>query len=118
MPEGRIVTPGGIDSHCHIEQMSSTGVMTADDFFTGTRSAACGGTTTIIPFAAQHRGMSMREVVKEYHACAGPKAVVDYAFHLILTDPTKQVLGQELAGADPRWLHVVQDLHDLRCTKA
>src|SRR5262245_29030035 len=93
---GRIVTPGGIDSHCHIEQKSSTGVMTADDFFTGTRSAACGGTTTIMPFAAQHRGMSMREVVKEYHACAETKAAVDYAFHLILTDPTPQVLGQEL----------------------
>jgi len=93
---GRIVTPGGIDSHCHIEQKSGAGVMTADDFFTGTRSAACGGTTTIIPFAAQHRGMSMRQVVKDYHACAEPKACVDYAFHLILTDPTEQVLGQEL----------------------
>ena len=44
--EGRIVTPGGIDSHCHIAQRSSMGVMTADDFFTATRSAACGGTTT------------------------------------------------------------------------
>jgi dihydropyrimidinase len=94
--EGRIVTPGGIDSHCHIEQRSSAGVMTADDFFTGTRSAACGGTTTIIPFAAQLRGMSMRQVVKDYHACAEPKAAVDYAFHLILSDPTEQVLGQEL----------------------
>lgn len=93
---GRIVTPGGIDSHCHIEQKSGAGIMTADDFFTGTRSAACGGTTTIIPFAAQHRGMSMRQVVKDYHACAEPKACVDYAFHLILTDPTEQVLGQEL----------------------
>lgn len=93
---GRIVTPGGIDSHCHIEQKSSTGVMTADDFFTGTRSAACGGTTTIIPFAAQHRGTSLRQVVKDYHACASPKAAVDYAFHLIVTDPTEQVLGQEL----------------------
>ena len=93
---GRIVTPGGIDSHCHIEQKSGAGVMTADDFFTGSRSAACGGTTTIIPFAAQHRGMSMRQVVKDYHACAEPKACVDYAFHLILTDPTEQVLGQEL----------------------
>jgi dihydropyrimidinase len=93
---GRIITPGGIDSHCHIEQKSGAGVMTADDFFTGTRSAACGGTTTIIPFAAQHRGMSMRQVVKDYHACAEPKACVDYAFHLILTDPTEQVLGQEL----------------------
>jgi dihydropyrimidinase len=93
---GRLVTPGGVDSHCHIEQKSAAGVMTADDFFTGTRSAACGGTTTIIPFAAQHRGMSIRQVVKDYHACATPKAAVDYAFHLILTDPTEHVLGQEL----------------------
>ncbi len=93
---GKLVLPGGIDSHCHIEQKSSLGVMTADDFFTGTRSAACGGTTTIIPFAAQHRGMSIREVVKDYHAAAGPKAAVDYAFHLIISDPTEQVLGQEL----------------------
>src|SRR4030095_1257533 len=94
--EGRIVTPGGIDSHCHIEQRSSMGVMTADDFFTATRSAACGGTTTVIPFAAQYRGMSLRQVVKDYHACAEPKAAVDYAFHLIISDPTEQVTGQEL----------------------
>jgi dihydropyrimidinase len=92
----RLVLPGGVDGHCHIEQKSSMGVVTADDFFTGTRSAACGGTTTIIPFAAQHRGMSIRQVVKDYHACAEPKAVVDYAFHLIISDPTEQVLGQEL----------------------
>jgi dihydropyrimidinase len=94
--EGQLVLPGGIDSHCHIEQKSSLGVMTADDFFTATRSAACGGTTTVIPFAAQHRGMSIRQVVKDYHACAGPKATVDYAFHLIISDPTEQVLREEL----------------------
>jgi len=94
--EGHIVTPGGVDSHCHIEQRSSMGVMTADDFFTATRSAACGGTTTVIPFAAQYRGMSLRQVVKDYHACAEPKASVDYAFHLIISDPTEQVTGQEL----------------------
>src|SRR6516162_7972699 len=70
--DGHIVTPGGVDSHCHIEQRSSMGVMTADDFFTATRSAACGGTTTVIPFAAQYRGMSLRQVVKDYHACAEP----------------------------------------------
>ena len=94
--EGHIVAPGGVDSHCHIEQRSSMGVMTADDFFTATRSAACGGTTTVIPFAAQYRGMSLRQVVKDYHACAEPKAAVDYAFHLIISDPTEQVTGQEL----------------------
>jgi len=94
--EGKLVLPGGIDSHCHIEQKSSLGVMTADDFFTGTRSAACGGNTTIIPFAAQHRGMSIRQVVKDYHAAAGPKAAIDYAFHLIISDPSPETLGQEL----------------------
>src|SRR3974390_358508 len=94
--EGHLVTPGGVDSHCHIEQRSSMGVMTADDFFTATRSAACGGTPTVIPFAAHYRGMSLRQVVKDYHACAEPKAAVDYAFHLIISDPTEQVTGQEL----------------------
>jgi len=93
---GKLVLPGGIDSHCHIEQLSSSGVVCADDFYSGSVSAAFGGTTTIIPFAAQHRGQSLREVVKNYHACAGPKAVIDYAFHLIIADPNEQVLGQEL----------------------
>src|SRR5689334_18857475 len=93
---GRFVLPGGIDSHCHIEQRSSAGVMTADDFYSGTVSAAFGGTTTVIPFAAQHRGQSLRQVVEEYHQAAGPKAVIDYAFHLIISDPSEQVLGQEL----------------------
>ncbi len=94
--EGKLVMPGGVDSHCHVEQISSNGVWTADDWFTATRSAACGGTTTIIPFACQHRGDSLRDVVKAYHDMAGPKAVIDYAFHLIVSDPTDQVLGQEL----------------------
>jgi dihydropyrimidinase len=93
---GRLVLPGGIDSHCHIDQQSSFGVRCADDFRSGTISAAFGGTTTIIPFAAQHRGQSLREVVEDYHARATPKAVTDYAFHLIISDPTEQVLGQEL----------------------
>jgi dihydropyrimidinase len=93
---GHFVLPGAIDSHCHIEQRSSAGVLCADDFNSGTVSAAFGGTTTVIPFAAQHRGQSLREVVEEYHGAAGPKAVIDYAFHLIISDPTEQVLGQEL----------------------
>jgi dihydropyrimidinase len=93
---GKLVLPGGIDSHCHIAQLSSSGLETADDFESGTRSALCGGTTTIIPFAAQHKGQSLRQVVADYHARADGKAYVDYAFHLIVSDPTAQVLGQEL----------------------
>ena len=93
---GRLVLPGGIDSHCHIEQRSSAGVVCADDFYSATVSAAFGGTTTVIPFSAQHRGQSLRRVVEEYHAAAEPKAVIDYAFHLIISDPTEQVMGQEL----------------------
>jgi dihydropyrimidinase len=93
---GRVVLPGGIDSHCHIEQRSSAGVVCAGDFYSATVSAAFGGTTTVIPFAAQHRGQSLRQVVEEYHAAARPKAVIDYAFHLIISDPSEQVMGQEL----------------------
>src|SRR5216683_5843958 len=93
---GLLVLPGGIDSHCHIEQKSSSGIMCADDFYSATVAAAFGGTTTVIPFAAQHKGQSLRQVVADYHAAAGPKAVIDYAFHLIVSDPSEQVLGQEL----------------------
>ncbi len=93
---GRLVLPGGIDSHCHVEQLSGSGVMTADDFYSATVSAAFGGTTTIIPFAAQHRGMALPQVVADYHACAGPKAVIDYGFHLIVSDPTETALTVDL----------------------
>jgi dihydropyrimidinase len=93
---GKLVLPGAVDSHCHIEQRSGAGVICADDFYSATVSAAFGGTTTVIPFAAQHRGQSLRQVVAEYHEAAAPKAVIDYAFHLIITDPSEQVLGQEL----------------------
>ena len=53
---GRVVTPGGVDAHCHLDQPMPPPVRMADDFDTGTRSAACGGTTTVIPFAAQAEG--------------------------------------------------------------
>ena len=94
--EGKLVLPGGVESHCHVEQMSAAGIMCADDFYSASVAAAHGGTTTIIPFAAQHRGQSLRQIVAAYHECAKPKAVIDYAFHMIVSDPTEQVLGQEL----------------------
>jgi dihydropyrimidinase len=93
---GKYVLPGAIDSHCHVAQESSTGLMTADDFYTATLAAVAGGTTTIIPFAAQHRGQSLREVVREYHKRASDKAVVDYAFHMIVSDPNEQTLRTDL----------------------
>jgi dihydropyrimidinase len=94
--EGNYVFPGGVDAHCHIEQLSSNGLLCADDFYSGTVSAAFGGTTTIVPFAAQHRGDSVRRVVSDYHGRAKAKAVVDYAFHLILSDPSESVMREEL----------------------
>jgi len=93
---GRLVLPGGIDSHCHIEQLSSMGKMTADDFYSGTVAAAFGGTTTVIPFAAQHRGSSILAAVDDYAKRAAEKAVVDYGFHLIVADPTEHALNVEL----------------------
>ncbi|NJO37849.1 MAG: dihydropyrimidinase, partial [Rhizobiales bacterium] len=92
---GKLVLPGGVDGHCHIEQLSAFGIMTADDFFTGTVSAAHGGTTTVIPFAAQHRGQSLRTVVDDYRKAAD-KAVIDHAFHMIVSDPSPAVLEEEL----------------------
>jgi dihydropyrimidinase len=97
--KGRYVLPGGIDSHCHIEQLSGMGIMSADDFYSGTVSAVFGGTTTIIPFAAQHRGTSVTTTVADYHERARSKAVIDYGFHLIIGDPTDRVLKEELPAA-------------------
>jgi dihydropyrimidinase len=93
---GKLVMPGGVDSHCHIEQLSASGLMNADTFHSATVSAAFGGTTTVISFAAQHVGMSLTQVVEDYHKLAERGAVVDYAFHMILADPTEAVLGNEL----------------------
>ncbi|GAP35495.1 dihydropyrimidinase [Piscinibacter sakaiensis] len=92
----RLVLPGGVDAHCHLDQPVGDGLRMADDFLTGTRSAACGGTTTVIPFAAQARGQSLRAAVADYHARAEGRACVDYAFHLIVADPTPTVVREEL----------------------
>ncbi len=93
---GKLVLPGGVDSHCHFDQPMADGSKMADDFHSGTVSAACGGTTTVIPFACQMKGGSLRGAVEEYHRRAEGKPVIDYAFHMIVCDPNKRVLGQEL----------------------
>jgi dihydropyrimidinase len=76
---GRTVTPGGIDGHCHIDQPSTDGSVCADDFASAARSAACGGTTTVIPFALQQQGMRLRDAVADYHRRAEGKALIDNA---------------------------------------
>lgn len=92
----RFVLPGGIDSHVHIAQPSGPGVRMADDFASGTRSAMFGGNTTIMPFCLQQKGQSLRAAVDAYHAQAAGQCMTDVSFHLIITDPTPAVLGQEL----------------------
>ena len=93
---GRPVLPGGIDTHCHLDQPMRGGVTLADDFLSGTISAAHGGTTTVVPFACQLPGQSLRAAVEDYHRRAGGKPVIDYAFHMIVADPTESVLRDEL----------------------
>lgn len=96
---GMLVLPGGVDSHCHIEQLSGMGVMAADDFYSATVSAAYGGTTTVIPFCAQHRGDDLKKVLKDYHERARAKAIIDYGFHLIIANPDEQTLDSDLPQA-------------------
>ncbi|MCY1667774.1 dihydropyrimidinase [Rhizobium sp. SL86] len=93
---GRWVLPGGIDSHVHISQPSGEGIVMADDFESATRSAAIGGNTTILPFCLQESGKSLRTAIEAYHAKAEGQCYIDVSFHMIISDPTPQVLGQEL----------------------
>ncbi|MCB1385535.1 MAG: dihydropyrimidinase [Nitratireductor sp.] len=93
---GKIVLPGGVDAHCHLDEPTGGPARMADDFRSGTLSAAFGGTTTVIPFARQMKGAGLAEAVEDYHRRADGKAYIDYAFHMIITDPSKAVLGEEL----------------------
>ena len=82
---GCFVIPGGIDVHTHLD-MPFGGTMSADDFETGTIAAAFGGTTTLIDFAIQYKGQSLREAFDTWMKKAHDKAVADYSFHCIITD--------------------------------
>lgn len=83
--KGRLVIPGGIDPHTHME-LPFGGTSASDDFETGTRAAAYGGTTTIIDFAVQYKGQSLAQAVDAWHKKADGKTSIDYGFHLICTD--------------------------------
>jgi dihydropyrimidinase len=83
--EGTYVMPGGIDVHTHMD-MPFGGTTSSDDFETGTRAAAFGGTTTIVDFAIQARGKKMRDALDTWWKKAENKACIDYGFHMIVTD--------------------------------
>ncbi|HUD55371.1 MAG TPA: dihydropyrimidinase [Terracidiphilus sp.] len=82
---GLLLLPGGIDAHTHLD-MPFGGTNSADDFLTGTRAAAIGGTTTIVDFAIQARGTKMRSALDTWWKKAGGKACIDYGLHMIVTD--------------------------------
>jgi dihydropyrimidinase len=82
---GKYVLPGGIDVHTHLD-MPFGGTTSADDFETGTRAAAFGGTTTLVDFAIQYKGQSLRTAFDTWMQKASSKAVGDYSFHCIITD--------------------------------
>ena len=85
---GRLVLPGGIEAHCHIAQESAAGLMNADDYRTGSISAAFGGNSCFIPFAAQAKGETPLQTLVRYDARATGASVIDWSYHLIVSDPT------------------------------
>jgi dihydropyrimidinase len=91
--KGKYVMPGGIDAHTHMD-MPFGGTSSSDDFETGTLAAAHGGTTTIVDFAIQNKGKTLREGLDTWHAKAEGKGAIDYAFHMIFTDVNKDTLDE------------------------
>src|SRR5256885_13967037 len=96
---GKLVIPGGIDPHTHME-LPFGGTQSSDDFLTGTRASAHGGTTTIIDFAVQYKGESLLQGIDNWHKKAEGKTAIDYGFHLITT---------ELEDNQVEELHTVMD---------
>jgi dihydropyrimidinase len=96
---GKLVIPGGVDPHTHMD-LPFGGTSSSDDFETGTRAAAFGGTTTIIDFAVQYKGQALNEALDAWFAKAEGKATTDYGFHLIVTDLPDERLPQLKAMID------------------
>jgi dihydropyrimidinase len=90
---GRYLIPGGIDVHTHME-LPFGGTFAKDTFETGTRAAAFGGTTTIIDFAVQSRGKSLRDGLDAWHAKAEGECAIDYGFHMIMSEVNDASLAE------------------------
>lgn len=93
--DGLLVMPGGVDSHCHIEQLRPGGDADEEGFVTGSTACFAGGTTSIVTFSTQFKGRGILEPLAEYRRRA-QQAMVDYAFHQIITDPTDTVVAEEI----------------------
>ncbi len=93
--QGLLVMPGGVDSHCHIEQLQPRGAADEETFVTGSASALAGGTTTVITFSTQFKGGGILKPLAEYRRRA-ERAMVDYSFHQIITDATDEVVFNEI----------------------
>jgi len=90
---GCYVLPGGVDAHTHLE-LPVGEVVSSDDFLTGTRAAACGGTTTCVDFATQFRGQTLHQALDAWHAKARGRACIDYAFHMALSEVDERILAE------------------------
>ncbi len=94
---GKLVLPGGVDSHCHVEQLEADGSIHEESFGTAAVSAFAGGTTTLIPFAPQFKGQPIAAHLHDYRGRAA-RSPIDHALHQIVTDPTDAVIESELPG--------------------
>jgi len=89
----RWVLPGAVDTHTHLDAQCD-GMTTVDDFETGTAAAAAGGTTTVVDYAEQAPGINLAQTLEEWKAKAGPRSVIDYGFHIALSEVNDAVLNQ------------------------
>lgn len=96
---GKLVLPGAIDAHVHLETPVGATV-SADSYESGTRAAACGGVTMVLDFATQGKGMGLLETVKDRFKYVEPQACIDYSFHVAITDLTDEVLEEFKAAAE------------------
>lgn len=99
--DGLLVMPGGIDPHCHIEEVGEDGGVQEESFVSGSKAALAGGTTTLICFKPQWRGRTIADSAPDYEARAA-RSLADYSFHQIITDPTPEVLEREIPALAAR----------------
>ena len=110
--QNKLVLPGAIDGHTHLA-LAFGGTVSSDDYYAGTRSAACGGTTTVFDFVQQEQGERMLDAVKRRDAMASVDAAVDYSFHIGVGD----VSSEEMLDSMRRlWKTAYRHLRSTWCT--